>query len=218
MLRFSFEELAEPSKPEPKEELVAVFSDGTKISLMDVSPPARSARQTTTSPPKPKEPEKPTAKALAPPEKPNWIQAEKILAQIEMDENRVRKERAKLSNHYHELEARKAPLEDFARNYSAIEAHTDELKRLWLRKKHILSHGNDIDKPVEKMSAENELMLSNLKHQKRRLTDKKSKLKTKIKTAHGTANPAKNEARWTRELHSVEMDIEILDTQINKLQ
>lgn len=218
MLRFSMEDLAKAPVVEPKEELVVVFADGNKLKLSDTKPPAKTASQ------KPEKVEPPIEGKTTIPEgkytleKPDWKQAEKILSQIEMDEIRIRKERAKLSNLYHQLEEDKAPIEDFTRNYSAIESHTDELKRLWLRKKHVLSHGNDINRPVEKMSAENELILSNLKHQKRRLIDKKSKLNIKIKTAHGTANPAKNEARWTRELHTVEMDIQVLEKRINQLQ
>ena len=217
MLRFSLEDLAQKPAEKPKEELVVMFADGQKVKLSDAKPPAKTTSQ------KPKKEDPPIERKTTIPEgkytleKPDWKEAEKILSQIEIDEIRIRKERAKLSNHYHQLEEDKAPIEDFARNYAAIESHTDELKRLWLRKKHVLSHGNDINRPVEKMSAETELILSNLKHQKRRLIDKKSKLNTKIKTAHGTANPAKNEARWTQELQTVEMDIQILEKRIKQI-
>lgn len=210
MLRISLDDLSNFPLAEKEEPALKIRIGEKELAFSPAPTPADQSSAKEKSPVKPK--------AQAAKDGTNWLKAEASIKAIEAEENRIRKERAKLSNHYHTLENQHAPLDAFERNYQAIESLTDELKRLWLRKRHLETHGEDIDQPVKTMNADEELQLSKLKYTKRRLTDKKSKLKAKIETAYASANPARNEARWTQQLSEVELDIAQLDKQIESLQ
>jgi hypothetical protein len=81
--------------------------------------------------------------------------------------NALETERNKLSNQYHALRNAKAPKEEFARHYKKIEEKSAEMLQVWDR----------INNNRGTMAEDD---LENLKQEKKRVIDKRSKIKKKL--------------------------------------
>lgn len=143
---------------------------------------------------------------------------EHVKARIRMlqeQEAHLRNQREKYRMNYYRLERESAPKSDFQKNYAIIADLTRQLAPVYMERKKIELSGT-IETKVEPTSDQLN-RAAQLKLEKDRLIDKKSKLKSKIANHLAFANGPKNLPRWELELANVNLDIYAKEEEIKRI-
>lgn len=145
----------------------------------------------------------------------DWTQKEQILKELEQEYRDIKRQRASLSNQYPKLVRENTGPEDLASHYMRIEAYTDQLKEIWTKKKHVELHGELPQDPRDQGIDENAENLPALREKRRRLVDKRCKLKGKIEKSIRPDSSKVQE--WRLALDQADVEYNEIDQTIKRL-
>lgn len=128
--------------------------------------------------------------------------------------NQVKLERNKLSSEIWRIVEAGATKQTLKEHYEKIEAYRAQLQELFDRARHAERFG---DLPQEKKNDAGQAVdISSLKYEKKKLTEKRSKLQKKIKLAEATGSDKILE--WQLELEQADAMYRDLDERIRKME
>ncbi len=131
-------------------------------------------------------------------------------------EQHLKNQREKYRMKYYNLEAMKAPKEEFAQNYAVIKDLTAQLAPIYLERKKIETTGEL--KLEKKLQAEDELKIDSLKLKKKKLIDKKHKLSKKIAGHLGFPKGVQLLSVWEADLEATKLELYEIDQEIEQIR
>lgn len=136
-----------------------------------------------------------------------------VLGEKWSDYNQLRIEQAKEANKIHELIDAGAPAEDLAELYQRVESFRPDLINLYEQAK---APAKQAAPAAEKTSATLPEDLLTLKDRKQKLSDKRCKLKVKIRKGSAASSPKLKE--WELELEKSDAEYKAVEAQILKAE
>ncbi len=142
-----------------------------------------------------------------------------LLAQLDEQVLEVRRDRNKVSNRARIRWQSGADATELASLYETINAFTEDLKKLWDKRQHVEKFGTlPSEQPtISKQQPTESADVALLKLEKKKLEEKKSKLRAKLKP---NAKEPYNSARkllWQQELERIEAEWQVISDKIKRM-
>lgn len=158
------------------------------------------------------------AQDIAPRKEPTERSRPQLLAQLDEQVLDIRRDRNKVSNRARERWKSGADETELASLYETINAFTSELQKLWDKRQHVEKFGT---LPLETKDVSSKTQESAdvavMKLEKKKLEEKKSKLRAKLKPNAKSPYNAARKMFWQEELDRTEAQWNELDQKIKKL-
>lgn len=145
---------------------------------------------------------------------------EKLIREIIIEENKLRVERNILSSQIWKMVENGSTSNELKAHYEKIEGYRIPLQQLWDRKRYVEVHGVLPETHATSTSSDSEPITGNmleLKDRKRKLSDLRCKLKTKLKPS---AKPSRAEQiiDWQMQLDRADAEYHQVEEQIKQMQ